>query len=104
MRPGANAAILRSKVASRVTACVSMTGNKKARRDAGLFDACGVRPDRPIERMLLDRSRAYLASLLGELGDLRGEPRDFAAGIVLVNDVSLGGAHQGGLGVRQRRH
>ena len=55
--------IFQSKIAPWVTACVNMTGNKKARRDAGLFDACDVRPDRPIERMLLDHSRAYLASL-----------------------------------------
>jgi hypothetical protein len=31
------------------TACVNMTGNKKARRDAGLFDVFDLQPDRPIE-------------------------------------------------------
>ncbi len=31
--------IVRAKIESRATACVNMAGNKKARRDAGLFDA-----------------------------------------------------------------
>src|SRR4051794_12947011 len=76
-----------------------MTGKKKP----GAMPGCltHVMCDRIVRSKNAARS---LASLLGELGDLRGEPRDFAAGIVLVNDVSLRGAHQGGLGIRQRRH
>jgi hypothetical protein len=59
--------------------------NKKARRGAGLFDEreCSIR-------------------LFAKLGDLVRQPRDFAARIVLVNDVALRGTHQSGLGVRQR--
>src|SRR3954469_15062275 len=49
-------------------------------------------------------SRSCLKSLLGELGNLRREARDFAAGVVLVDDVALRGAHQRGLGGRQRLH
>ena len=76
-----------------MTASVNMTGSKKARHEAGLFH----RADR------INRSDD-VAVLLRELGDLRGEARDFAAGVVLVNDVALGGAHQSRLGIRQRLH
>lgn len=40
--------------------------------------------------------------LLRQLGDPVREPRDFAAGGVLVNDVALRGLHQLGLGSRHR--
>lgn len=49
-----------SKIDRDVTACVIMTGNKKARRDAGLFDAYDVRS---ISRSVCRYLARYLASL-----------------------------------------
>ena len=50
---------------------------EKARQCAGLFDEYFFRS----------------VILFRELGDLMREPRDLSAGIVLVDDVALGGLH-----------
>ena len=52
--------IFHSEIARRVDACVNMTGNKKARRDAGLFVVLIGSPDQMMHR-------DQLASLLGKL-------------------------------------
>lgn len=61
--------IVQAKIELRVTACVNMTVNKKARRDAGLFDALTGSTDQMMLRDFFARFlreitwQDYLASL-----------------------------------------
>lgn len=89
--------VFQPKIGHPATASVNCDSQQKARREAGLIDERNVDP---ISRS--DDSTRSLAISLRELGDLRGEPRDFAAGVVLVDDVALRGTHQSGLGIRHR--